>query len=755
MKPNKKINLLPFVLTLMLLGASSISAQTLNKPTPADNPNLAGNSVWTAACASATFNEYYINFTWLPTVNSDNQFVLELSDASGSFGSPTELARVADKNSDFDFEFSFALPTDTRGDAYRFRVRSTSPAKTSPVSDAFEMYYIDFNSTLAIRELGDTGAPPAQKIQLCNGGTTTLEVYNVPNPETYRYNWYKNTSPFTSSGSGSSIEVSESGYYVVELDYGSTCSGSANTQSLSIEVEIGTSVGLALNPPAETALCSGQSYAPLEANMNYPDLAYTWYKGSTIVQPSTLGAYTYNIDTNDANFPGDYSVKIQGDGICTETSNTVSITNAGLFTVSRDNPANMVILPGATANLSASSDASSVTYQWYKDNTLIPGATNSSYTANAVGNYYAEVILSGGACTSATKNTETTTLVNPDSFELITNYTTEYTDCINTSVAIEVSRINAVLSDGTKTDVTADLKSNFSYQWTRDGANITAANGSNISLTNTNENGEYRVQGSLDSFNSTSNVLPVRLLTNETLTISSSGTVICNSSDTIDISTTTTLTGESFDWFKDGVNLNTLSESLSVNAAGTYQLIVQKNGCDLRSNEIIISPLDDSLIALSTANDEVVFPEGGSKIISASGATTYKWYDQNNVLLSDTDTVSITQEGNYMVTATINNCEVSKSFSASYQDTFGIPNVITANGDGYNDQWIIPNTYTKDPNISVIIYNDKGEEVLSQNQYKNNWPEASMKFPKQNMVFYYTIKNAKETLKKGTITVIR
>ncbi|MEQ9581124.1 MAG: gliding motility-associated C-terminal domain-containing protein, partial [Arenibacter sp.] len=488
----------------------------------------------------------------------------------------------------------------------------------------FEMYYIDFNSTLAIREVGDSGAPPAQKIQLCNGGTTTLEVYNVPNPETYRYNWYKNTSPFTSSGSGSSIEVSESGYYVVELDYGSTCSGSANTQSLSIEVEIGTSVGLALNPPAETALCSGQNYAPLEASMNYPDLAYTWYKGSTIVQPSTLGAYTYSIDTNDANFPGDYSVKIQGDGICTETSNTVSITNAGLFNVSRDNPANLVILPGATANLIASSDAASVTYQWYKDNTIVAGATNSSYTVNAVGTYYAEITLSGGACTSATKNTETTTVVNPDSFELITNYTTEYTDCINTSVAIEISTINALLSDGSRTDVTADLKSNFSYLWTRDGANIPTANASNISLTNTTENGEYRVQGTLDSFTSTSNALPVRLLTNETLTISSSGTVVCNSSDTIDISTSTTLTGESFDWFKDGVNLNTLSESLSVSAAGTYQLIVQKNGCDLRSNEIIISPLDDSLIALSTNNNEVVFPEGGSKIISASGATSYK-----------------------------------------------------------------------------------------------------------------------------------
>ncbi|NNG09752.1 MAG: hypothetical protein HKM92_06250, partial [Arenibacter sp.] len=66
MDTNKTKNLLLLVLTVMMLGSTSILAQTLNQPTPADNPNLAGNSVWTAACGSASFNEYYINFTWLP-----------------------------------------------------------------------------------------------------------------------------------------------------------------------------------------------------------------------------------------------------------------------------------------------------------------------------------------------------------------------------------------------------------------------------------------------------------------------------------------------------------------------------------------------------------------------------------------------------------------------------------------------------------------------------------------------------------------
>ncbi|GGW43515.1 T9SS type B sorting domain-containing protein [Arenibacter certesii] len=755
MKPNFLIKLVFSILSFVALGMTTIGAQTLNKPTPADNPNLPGNSVWTAACGSASFNEYYVNFTWLPTVAADNEFILELSDANGLFTNATELSRVSDKNTSFDFDFKFALPSNTRGDAYRFRVRSTKPAKTSPQSESFEMYYIDFNTTLKIREMGDTAPTPAMKVELCDGGSTTLEVYNVPNAETYRYNWYRNTSPYTSSGYGSSIEVTEAGYYVVELDYGNTCSGSSNTQSLSIEVQVGSSVGLNINPPIKAALCTGETVAPLEANMNYPDLYYTWYKNGNVIQPSSQGAYTFSIDTNDVSFPGDYSVKVQGNGICTETSDPVSITQDGIFTVSRDNPANMVMLPGNAITLNASSDASPVTYQWYKDNVALSGETESSLVANSVGVYYAEVSLSGGSCATSTKAIETTTVVHPNTFEFKIDYATEYINCFNTSVALEIARIDAVLSDGSKMEVTSDLQSSFNYQWIKNGINVIGATSKTISLINTGENGSYALNATLGSFNSISNDLSLQLLTNESLTITSTIPFICSSGDTAIISTETNLSGETFQWFKDGIILPTATEELTVTEAGTYQLTMEKNGCALMSNQVIVAPFDDSLVTINPAAKEIVFPEGSSKEISANGANSYQWFTENNVLLGDTATITLTMEGTYMLIASVNDCQVMKTFVVSYQDIFGVPNVVTANGDGYNDQWVLPNTYTKDPEINVIIYNQKGEEVLNQFQYQNNWPEANMKFPKQNMVFYYTIKNAKQTLKKGTITVIR
>ncbi|MEN8790206.1 MAG: gliding motility-associated C-terminal domain-containing protein, partial [Flavobacteriaceae bacterium] len=196
----------------VLLGTYGIQAQILNAPAPAPNQTPpVGSSPWTQACASDSFNDFWVNFTWSPPlVNPGNEFILELSDASGSFSSPVELARDATKNTNFDFFFQFAIPNTTRGEGYRMRVRSTDPAITGPSSSPYPMYYIDVNSAITIRPQGqaDFGDGTAE---VCDGNSISLEVYNLPNAGTYQYNWYRSGTPLAEKSS--SITVSQAGMY--------------------------------------------------------------------------------------------------------------------------------------------------------------------------------------------------------------------------------------------------------------------------------------------------------------------------------------------------------------------------------------------------------------------------------------------------------------------------------------------------------------------------------------------------------------
>jgi hypothetical protein len=753
MTPKPIVLIRIFLSALLSLAAFAVQAQDLDAPIAAPNQTPPpGTTPWSAACASVSFNDYWVNFTWgPPLVNGDNEFILELSDATGDFTTAVELARDATQNTTFDFYFQFQVPTDVRGEGYRMRVRSTSPAVTSPSSPAYPMYYMDVNSGLTIRPQGqaDFGDGTAE---VCDGNNITLEVYGLSNPETYQFNWYRSGTPLTETSH--TLTVSQSGMYNVEIDYG-TCSGSGNTLSNIIDVTVGSSLGIAINPPAKTDLCNGET-VDLVANITGMGLDYQWFKDGTALTSPTLEDDTYTVDASSPGFEGDYQVEISGGSACLERSAAITITNAGDFTVTRDNPANVVVLPGQTQNLSVTTTATSPSYQWYRNGSALPGETNSTITVDdtATGTYFCRVSLSGGPCASTSIDSESTNVVVPDSLEIVVGYATAYEACVSTSIVLEVTQINALDSGGGSTDVTSDLLGSMTYQWNKDGVAVSGETGSSISLTDISENGNYDVDGAISTFNAASNSLSVELLVNETLTISSTGTVSCGAAVDILLDTSTSLTGESFEWYRDGAFLNNTNEILTVNDPGVYQLAIERNGCQLFSNEIAISPIDDSLITLDPAGT-VVFPEGGNRTVNAAGGDSYRWFDVNNTEIATGSSYMFTAEGNYTLIATLGACEIIKPIEVEYLDTFRVPNVITANGDGINDVWVLPNSYSNKTDVTVILYNERGEEILNQNDYQNNWPEASMSFTRQNMVFYYKIMNAQEVLKQGTITVIR
>ena len=734
----------------MLFSAYQLSAQAivLNAPEPADNPNLSGSTPWTAVCAgNSGFNEYFVNITWIGTANAGNEFILELSDATGSFANAQTLQTISDKNTVKDFDTSFAIPTDTRGEGYKMRVRSTDPEKIGNESPAYNMYYMDVTSNLNISEQGN-GVPPGT---VCSTGPITLQVDNISNPETYQYIWFRSGTELTGE-TGHTLNVTQSGMYNVYIDYGPRCTGSGNTDSNIVDVTIGGSgTGIAVTAPSKTALCSTDSET-LTIDQTDASWSYQWFKNDVAILGATATSYT--VDASAAGFEGDYAIEISGTGICNERSSAITITNADVYTVDVENEINMVLLPTQSQTLSISTTANTPSYKWYRNGIEIAGETNSAITISQDGEYYAEVTQTGGSCSVSSKNSDVTTVVSPASFEMTIDYTDAYTSCESTSTILGVEQINAVATDGTKTDVTSALVDGFTYQWTKDGTAVSGATSSTISLASNAENGTYDLNASVDSFTVDSNSLTVQLLTSETISIASSGTVFCSGGETITLSTSSDLGSSTFEWQLDGAAVNTTDTSLTVTTAGSYRLAVNRDGCALLSNEIVISPLNENLITLDPGT-EIVMPEGTTKLVTASGGTAYRWLDANAVEIGNADSITFTEAGSYTLIASIDNCEIIRQVEVSYLDTFKVPNVITVNGDGINDQWVIPNSYSNKADVNIIIYNEQGQEIVNEFDYKNNWPQSTTAFTKQNMVFYYKIRNASEVLKQGTITVIR
>ena len=104
--------------------------------------------------------------------------------------------------------------------------------------------------------------------------------------------------------------------------------------------------------------------------------------------------------------------------------------------------------------------------------------------------------------------------------------------------------------------------------------------------------------------------------------------------------------------------------------------------------------------------------------------------------------------------------EVPVCYNESKYDTIVVKlceleifDVISPNGDGYNDKWIvIDGLVERYPNATVKVYNRFGIEVFGASPYKNDWDGGDL----PDAAYYYVLdlKNGKDVF-RGTLSIMR
>ncbi|MBZ0207717.1 MAG: gliding motility-associated C-terminal domain-containing protein [Flavobacteriales bacterium] len=184
-----------------------------------------------------------------------------------------------------------------------------------------------------------------------------------------------------------------------------------------------------------------------------------------------------------------------------------------------------------------------------------------------------------------------------------------------------------------------------------------------------------------------------------------------------------------FEAFEDGI-----SEGIETAIMNVFLV----NACgDTLSNAVVLALLDYPEMEITSPSPVLLQCDQDSVPLYASvsggfGATTMVWSDS---LFSDHQFVPGMENGTYTVSVTD---QCPKTVSLTVEVDAGceviIPNVITPNGDGYNDKFVVEGIKGRDNHVQ--IWDRWGKEVLNTTNYQNNFSAKDL----HDGVYFYVIR---------------
>lgn len=511
---------------------------------------------------------------------------------------------------------------------------------------------------------------PSGPTAFCTGNSVVL---NAPTGTSITYVWLRNTAPIVPAATGASYTVTQSGVYAVVVR--NTATGCSDTSDPGTPVAVSAPPPSTLNVTGSLSFCQGGSVtltAPVGTGYTY-----VWYKDIGIIPGATTSSYI-------ATQAGAYYV-IVSNGSCSTTSVTRTVVVNPL-------PVAVITPAGATSFCSPGSVAlnantgTGLTYQWQLNTFNIPGATSSSYTATASGNY--TVIVANGNCTttSAIISVNASTMPSP---VITPSGPTDF--CQGGDVTLQTAPDPA-----------------YTYQWQLNTVNIP---GANTDIYVATAAGDYTVVVTNGSCVATSAILtatvrptpPANVLPDGPTTFCDGGAVTLHG----DIAA-----GYTYQWMNGGVNIPAaVGQAYIATASGDYSVLISDGQCATTSTEVVITVNPVPAMPVISLNNDV--------LSTTVPYTTYQWYKDGTLIPGATSRdYTATQNGIYTVVAgNAYGCEATSDALTVTVSSVDVPQV---NNNKSIRIWPNPvgNTLhidTKVP-VNISISTVDGKEAMRQDK---------------------------------------